>query len=77
MTLKTILHSFIILIAVIFLLQTDYLKKFYLAATDLFVDFKIPLEWLRCHSLGVNLLTLEALNCGIELFLNLIMDIFF
>ena len=64
MTLKTILHSFIILIAVIFLLQTDYLKNFIWAATDLFVDFKIPLEWLRCHSLGVNLLTIEALNCG-------------
>ena len=64
MTLKTILHSFIILIAVIILLQTDYLKNFIWAATDLFVDFKIPLEWLRCHSLGINLLTLEALNCG-------------
>ena len=64
MTLKTILHSFIILIAVIILLQTDYLKNFIWAATDLFVDFKIPLEWLRCHSLGVNLLTVDALNCG-------------
>ncbi len=64
MTLKTILHSFIILIAVIILLQTDYLKNFIWAATDLFVDFKIPLEWLKCHSLGVNLLTLEALKCG-------------
>ena len=64
MTLKTILHSFIILIAVIFLLQTDYLKNFIWAATYLFVDFKIPIEWLRCHSLGVNLLTLEPLNCG-------------
>ena len=64
MTLKTILHSFIILIEVIFLLQTDYLKNFIWAATYLFVDFKIPIEWLRCHSLGVNLLTLEPLNCG-------------
>ncbi|ARJ47992.1 hypothetical protein [Candidatus Pelagibacter sp. RS39] len=64
MTLKTILHSLIILIAVIFLLQTDYLKNFIWAATDLFIDFKIPLEWLRCNSLGVNLLTLETLNCG-------------
>ena len=64
MTLKTILHSLIILILVLFLLQSDYLKNFIWAATDLFVDFKIPLEWLRCHDLGVNLLTLEALNCG-------------
>ena len=64
MTLKTILHSFIILIAVIFLLQIDFLKNFIWAATDLFVDFKIPLEWLRCHNLGVNLLTLETLDCG-------------
>ena len=64
MTLKTILHSFIILIIVLFLLQSDYLKNFIWAASDLFVDFKIPLDWLRCHSLGVNLLTLEALNCG-------------
>ena len=64
MTLKTIIHSFIILIVVIFLLHTDYIKNFIWAATDLFIDFKIPLEWLRCHSLGVNLLTLEALNCG-------------
>ena len=64
MTLKTILHSFIILIIVLFLLQSDYLKNFIWAASDLFLDFKIPLEWLRCHSLGVDLLTVEALNCG-------------
>ena len=64
MTLKTILHSFIILMIIIFLLQSDYLKNFIWAATDLFVDFKIPLEWLRCHNLGVDLLTLEALKCG-------------
>ena len=63
MTLKTILHSFIILIIVLFLLQSDYLKNFIWAASDLFVDFKIPLEWLKCHNLGINLLTVEALNC--------------
>ena len=51
-------------IQILFLLQTDYLKNFIWAASELFIDFKIPLEWLRCHSLGVNLLTLEALNCG-------------
>ena len=77
MTLKTIIHSFIILIVVIFLLQTEYLKNFIWAATDLFVDFKISLEWLRCHSLGVNLLTLEALNCGDRTVSNLTMDISF
>tara|TARA_B100000035_G_scaffold303945_1_gene303065 strand:+ start:162 stop:1397 length:1236 start_codon:yes stop_codon:yes gene_type:complete len=63
MTLKTIFHSFIILIIVIFLLQSDYLKNFIWAASDLFVDFKIPIEWLKCHSLGVDLLTLQPLNC--------------
>ena len=64
MTLKTIFHSFIILILVLFLLQSDYLKDFIWASSNLFIDFKIPIEWLRCHNLGVNLLTIEALNCG-------------
>ena len=68
---KIYLNTFIILI-IVFLLNSKLLSNFVWTASSLFIDFKIPLEWLRCHSLGVNLLTLEALNCGIELFLNLI-----
>jgi hypothetical protein len=31
---------------------------------DLFGDFKMPLNWLECHSLGFNLITIENIDCG-------------
>ena len=61
---KIYLNTFFIILIIIFLLNSKLLSNFVWTASSLFIDFKIPLEWLRCHSLGVNLLTLEALNCG-------------
>ena len=61
---KIYLNTFFIILIIVFLLNSKLLSNFVWTASSLFTDFKIPLEWLRCHSLGVNLLTLEALNCG-------------
>ena len=61
---KIYLNFVFIISVVVLLLNSNLLSNFIWTASTLFVDFKIPLEWLRCHSLGVNLLTLEALNCG-------------
>jgi len=61
---KIYLNTFFIILIIVFLLNSKLLSNFVWTASSLFIDFKIPLEWLRCHSLGVNLLTLEALNCG-------------
>ena len=61
---KIYFNTFFIILIIIFLLNSKLLSNFVWTASSLFIDFKIPLEWLRCHSLGINLLTLEALNCG-------------
>ena len=61
---KIYLNTFFIIFIILFLLNSKLLSNFVWTASSLFIDFKIPLEWLRCHSLGINLLTLEALNCG-------------
>jgi len=29
------------------------------------MDFKGPINWLECHSLGFNLITLESVDCGL------------
>ena len=61
---KIYLNTFFIILIIVFLLNSKLLSNFVWTASSLFIDFKIPLEWLRCHDLGVNLLTLEALKCG-------------
>ena len=61
---KIYLNTFFLILIIVFLLNSKLLSNFVWTTSSLFIDFKIPLEWLRCHSLGVNLFTLEALNCG-------------
>jgi len=29
------------------------------------MDFKGPINWLECHSLEFNLITLESVDCGL------------
>ena len=61
---KNIFHTFIISIIIISLLYSKILPDFLWALPDLFLDFKMPLNWLECHSLGFDLITTENVDCG-------------
>tara|TARA_B100000780_G_scaffold233480_1_gene173639 strand:- start:609 stop:1868 length:1260 start_codon:yes stop_codon:yes gene_type:complete len=62
--LKNIFHTLIIFITVISLLYSNILPNFVWTFPDLFLDFKMPLNWLECHSLGFDLITIESIDCG-------------
>ena len=62
--LKNIFHSILIFLLVALLLQSKILFNFVWVGPDLFGDFKMPLNWLECHSLGFNLITIENIDCG-------------
>ena len=61
---KNNIHTIIIFSVILFLLNNKFLSNFIWTASELFIDFKIPLNWLECHNLGIDLLTLEKINCG-------------
>ena len=61
---KNIFHTFIISVIIIFLLYSKILPNFLWALGDLFLDLKLPLNWLECHSLGFDLFTTERVDCG-------------
>jgi len=63
---KNIFHTLIIFILVTSLLHSQILSNFVWTFPDLFMDFKAPIDWLECHSLGFNLITLENVDCGTE-----------
>lgn len=62
--LKNIFHSLLIFLLVALLLHSKILFNFVWVGPDLFGDFKMPLNWLECHSLGFNLITIENIDCG-------------
>ena len=62
--LKNIFHSILIFLLVALLLHSKILFNFVWVGSDLFGDFKMPLNWLECHSLGFNLITIENIDCG-------------
>tara|TARA_B100000780_G_scaffold261675_1_gene214277 strand:- start:702 stop:1961 length:1260 start_codon:yes stop_codon:yes gene_type:complete len=61
---KNIFHTLVIFIIIISLLYSKILPNFLWTLPDLFLDFKMPLNWLECHSLGFNLITIENIDCG-------------
>ena len=63
-SLKNIFHSLLIFLLVALLLHSKILFNFVWVGPDLFGDFKMPLNWLECHSLGFNLITIENIDCG-------------
>tara|TARA_B100000900_G_C20599688_1_gene725005 strand:+ start:4255 stop:5490 length:1236 start_codon:yes stop_codon:yes gene_type:complete len=61
---KNFLHTIIIFFIIIILFQSEILSDFIWALPDPFGDFKAPINWLECHNLGFNLLTLDKIDCG-------------
>jgi len=61
---KKKIHTLIIFVLVILMLHTNILSNFVWTLPELFSDFKMPINWLECHSLGVNLITTESIDCG-------------
>ena len=60
---KNIFHTLLIFILITFLLHSKILSNFVWTFPELFMDFKTPIDWLECHSLGFNLITLENVDC--------------
>ncbi len=63
---KNIFHTLIIFILITSLLYSKILSNFIWTFPELFMDLKKPIDWLECHSLGFNLITLENVDCGTE-----------
>jgi len=63
---KNIFHTLIIFILITSLLYSKILSNFIWTFPELFMDLKNPIDWLECHSLGFNLITLENVDCGTE-----------
>jgi hypothetical protein len=61
---KNIVHIILIFFFILFLIQSNFLKIFLGSGTELFADFKQPLLWLECHSLGFDLLKANLIDCG-------------
>jgi hypothetical protein len=62
---KNIFHTLILFALIFFLLHSKILSNFVWTFPNLFMDFKGPINWLECHSLGFNLITLESVDCGL------------
>ena len=63
---KNIFHTFALFALIFFLLHSKILSNFVWTFTELFMDFKGPINWLECHNLGFNLITLENVDCGLD-----------
>ncbi len=61
---KIYFNIFFLIFVVIFLLNSKILSNFVWTYPSLFVDFKMPINWLECHKLGIDLFTLEQIDCG-------------
>ena len=62
---KNIFHTLVLFALIFFLLHSKILSNFVWTFPELFMDFKGPINWLECHSLGFNLITLESVDCGL------------
>ena len=65
-SIKNFLHTIIIFFVIIFLFQSKILTNFLWTLPELFGDFKAPIDWLQCHNLEFNLLTLDKIDCGTD-----------
>ena len=63
-SLKKIFHTLVIFFLITLLLHSKILSNFLWTMPELFSDFNLIINWLECHSLGFNLITLESLDCG-------------
>ena len=63
-SIKNFLHTITIFILIIILLQSKILSNFVWVLPELFADFEAPINWLECHNLEFNLLTLDRIDCG-------------
>ena len=63
-SLKKIFHTLVIFFLITLLLHSKILSNFLWTMPELFSDFNLIINWLECHSLGFNLITLESLECG-------------
>ena len=61
---KNIFHTLLIFLIIYSLLNSKILSNFVWTFPQLFVDFTGPINWLECHYLGYNLITLDLINCG-------------
>lgn len=66
LSIKNFLHTIIIFLTIIALFQSKILSDFIWALPELFGDFKAPINWLECHNLKFNLLTLDKIDCGTD-----------
>ena len=62
---KNIFHTLVLFALIFFLLHSKILSNFVWTFPELFMDFNGPINWLECHSLGFNLITLESVDCGL------------
>jgi len=62
---KNIFHTLVLFALIFFLLHSKILSNFVWTFPELFMDFKGPINWLECHSLEFNLITLESVDCGL------------
>ncbi len=62
---QKIFHTLTIFSIIIFLLNSKILSSFVWTLPELFIDFKGPINWLECSNMGLNLFTLEKLDCNL------------
>lgn len=62
---KNIFHTLVLFALIFFLLHSKILSNFVWTFPELFMDFKGPVNWLECHNLGFNLITIENVDCGL------------
>jgi hypothetical protein len=63
---KNTFHIIFIFFIILFLIQSNFLTIFLGSGSELFADFKQPLLWLKCHSLGFDLLKENLIDCGTD-----------
>ena len=64
-TIKKNIDIIFIFFFISFFIQSEILKNF-LSSTELFEDFYQTLLWLKCHSLGFDLLKTNLIDCGTD-----------
>jgi hypothetical protein len=61
-------HTILLFFFILFLIQSDFLTIFLGKSGVLFADYKQPLLWLKCHSLGYDLFKTTLIDCGNNIF---------
>lgn len=64
---KNFFHITLLFFLILFFIQSEFLNIF-LGSSGLFADFNQSLLWLKCHSLGFDLLKTNPIDCGNNIF---------